>query len=78
MDPYFIGVLKILLIFGSIRLVILLTWVFKSIYSQNLWLSIFSLLHLLILCTCLWWAFFGLLISAGMSGITPDGTEHRY
>lgn len=78
MDPYFIGVLKILLIFGSIRLVILLTWVFKSIYSQNLWLSIFSLLHLLRLCTCLWWAFFGLLISAGMSGITPDGTEHRY
>ncbi|MBP6811896.1 MAG: hypothetical protein KA138_10275, partial [Saprospiraceae bacterium] len=75
---YFIWTLGSLVFLGLLRLAVLLNWLLRSIVLRNVWLSIFSGFHLVILGVCLWWALFVAMIFAGMIGITQDGTEYRY
>lgn len=74
----FFGALGLLLFLGLLRLAVLLNWLLRSIMLRNLWLSIFSGIHLVVLGGCLWWGLFLALAFAGGIGITLDGTEHRY
>ena len=73
-----VWILVALAFWGLLRLAVLINWLGKSIVIRNVWLSIFSGFHLIILGACLWWALFLGMIFSGMLGITPDGTEHRY
>ncbi len=72
-EAIFFNILIVMVVFGALRLAVLVNWLVKSIVVRNTWLSIFSAFHLVILGTGLWWSIFFIMLFSGAVGITPDG-----